>query len=293
MGYKYDLHLHSDLSDGDYPVNAVIAMAIKDGMSAIAITDHDSWGNLEKNPKRSRRRGLEIIPGLEISARWLETEVHILGYAEKFRIPVLKQGLKKTIAGSNNRVRLMIKKLEALGFSGLNFIRLKKSKPRGGRLTKYDIVKALTANNKISQTNAHKLVNNGGAASVPYGSWAMDPMAAISLIRRAGGIAVLAHPEETAAKFRKKYGRGQGQKIFADIFSRLVKNGLGGIECRCFKHDAAAAKKYSALARRHGLLLSGGSDWHGEIHHPEIPFGQNWLNRKNFLEFKKAMKKPA
>src|SRR3989339_356964 len=177
MAYKYDLHLHSTLSDGDHPVKAVIALAQKAGMSAIAVTDHNSLVNSEKNKKLAAKARVDLISGLEIGARWLETEVHILGYAEKFRVPVLKQGLKKTLAGQEKRVRLMIKKLKRLGFSGLSFARLKNAKPRGGCLTKYDIVKALAANNKISSADAHKLVNSGGPAAGPPGSWAMDPAA--------------------------------------------------------------------------------------------------------------------
>ena len=101
MRYKYDLHLHSKLSDGDYPIEKVVSLAKKNGLRVISITDHNVWLDFFEKNRLALSKKIVNIPGVEISTKFQDCEVHVLGYAQKFRLSVLKSGLRKTIAGYN------------------------------------------------------------------------------------------------------------------------------------------------------------------------------------------------
>lgn len=285
MKYPCDLQLHSNLSDGDHPIERVIRLAKKNGLRAISITDHNTWLNLEKKNQLAKKWGIIHIPGIEISTKFLGIEVHILGYSFNFNINILKRGLKKTIEGYNKRASLMVKKLKKAGIVYFNFKKIKNKKGKNLAITKYDIAKLIAAKLKISNLKALKLLNKGGVAYVPYGSWAMAPGKAVKLIQRAGGIAVLAHPPETLYKLIDKFGIKKGKNKFNQLFKNLIKNKIDGIEVFAGKYSTQENKKFLKLAKRFNLIITGGSDWHGEKHHPELKMGSTGLSKKEYQKF--------
>lgn len=293
MKYRYDLQLHSTLSDGDWPVAKVISLAKKNNLKAISITDHDVGFNFGYKNRLAKRAGIEHIPSLEISCRMFGTEVHVLGYAKKFDEQMLTTGLQTTIRGYNRRVQQMIAKLNRAKVVNLSWQQLKKRKAKGVAVRKYDLARAMAPLLGITSKEANKYVNAGGVGYVPYGNWAMLPTEAIQLIHRAGGIAVLSHPGETRGKLIKKYGNRVGEQKFNRLLTALLKSGLDGLEIYSPKNDPAIRKRCLKLAQAKQLLITGGSDWHGEKHHPELRMGDGGLTRDNFQRFLRAIKKAS
>ncbi|OGF27720.1 hypothetical protein A2303_00640 [Candidatus Falkowbacteria bacterium RIFOXYB2_FULL_47_14] len=284
---KIDLHLHSSLSDGDYEFAKVIDLAREKKLETISITDHNTWFCLDKKASLAKKKGIELIQGIEISAKHEGVELHILGYAEKFDGNVFKKGLDKTLAGNKERMRRITANLVKHGYYNLNFSNILKSKPPQACLTKHDVIKELIKRSGMEYGEAKKTVEE---QSVPYGNWAMTPLEAVRLIEKAGGLAVLAHGGETIHKFEKKYGKGKGGKIFFGFIGLLIRGKLRGLECFSTKNDGSMTEKLLAIAGKNGLAVTGGSDWHGPVHHPEIPLGGNWLPEKYYRLFMKAIK---
>lgn len=282
MKYPYDLQTHSDLSDGDYSVKETIIKAKLAGLKGIVITDHNVASSFAQKIKLARRAGLATLMGVEISTKYNGIEIHILGYAKDFRVKVLGHGLKDTIDGYNARAKKIIQKIMAAGIAKINYRELKKRKGKGLAITKYDIAKEITKMTKIPIKQSQLYMESEGLAHTPYGQWAMSPMGAIKLIHRADGIAVLAHPGETYKKHLKKYGQLLGKRKFNNLIKSLLKNGLDGIELYSPKNDREIKRKMGKIIDENNLITTGGSDWHGKIHHPEIKLGLGGLNKKQF-----------
>jgi len=293
MKYQYDLQIHSDLSDGDWPIERVMFLAKKRGLEGISITDHNTWLWFKKKKKLAQNFGLQYIQGVEISTKLFQTEVHILGYAKNFNIHIIKAGLKKTINGYNQRARQMIKKLREAKITNISYRDVKKNKGTNLAITKYDIARAIAPQLNVSPRQAQKLLNTGGVAYVPYGKWAMTPMVAIHLVQRAGGVAVLAHPGETHDKLIKKFGDKEGDKKFNTLLNKLIENRLNGIEIYSPKNNTVVKKFCLKIARRYSLVVTGGSDWHGEKHHPELKMGDGGLTVRLFQKLLTAIKENA
>lgn len=285
MKYQYDLQLHSELSDGDYNVEKVIQLAKKKGLKGIAITDHNTWKDLDLKEKLAKKYKINHIPGIEISTKFSSVEIHILGYARIFNVNILKKGLRKTIQGYNDRAALMVDKLKKANIINVDFKKIKNAKGPNLAVTKYDLAKTIAPLLKISTKDALKFVNNGGVAFVPYGAWAMSPFAAIKLIRQADGIAILAHPGESYHKLIKKFGSKKGKKIFDQLLIQLIQNKIDGLEVYSPKNESAIKNLCLKLCQKNNLIITGGSDWHGEKHHPEIKMSDGGLTKKLFTKF--------
>lgn len=295
MKYPVDLHLHSNLSDGDYSPERVFKIAKEKKLKAVSLTDHDTWVYFDRKNYLAQKEGIVHIAGLEISCG-LKTdkntiEVHVLGYAKKFKIAVLQKGLKKTIDGYNQRIILMIDKLKKNNIINLDFNRLKKKKNKNLAVRRYDLAKALMARFHKSRKQISIYIERGGVAFVPYGKWAMAPSQAVKLIHQAGGIAVLAHPGETYNKLQKEFNLSESKKKFNNLTGKLIKSGLDGIEVYSRKNDLAMTKLCLKLAQRHKLVITGGSDWHGRKHHPEIMMGDGGLTKLQYKLFQQVLNK--
>src|SRR5687767_11398356 len=103
--YQYDLQVHTNLSDGDYPLETVLTQAKEAGLKGLVITDHNVARGINHKAKLARRQGFESVSGIEISCKYEGIEVHILGYARTFNETLLTQSLQATIDGYNERSR--------------------------------------------------------------------------------------------------------------------------------------------------------------------------------------------
>lgn len=275
--YPYDLQLHTNLSDGDYPLDDVVAKAKDVGLKGISITDHNLAHGVNHKAASAREVGLQAIPGTEISAKYEGIEVHILGYAISFDEAILQAGLQETIDGYNARSQEIIKKINQSDIARLDFDELLAQKGLGNCVVRYDIARALAKAMSQPLQKVKKLLDTGQPFYVPYGDWAMLPMEAVALVHQSGGKAVFSHPGETERKM--------GEEKFRALFTALLDAGLDGVEVFSAKHTPVEQKKYQDLAEKHRLFVTGGSDYHGDIHHPELTLGLGGLNEEQFNLF--------
>lgn len=285
MKYLYDLQAHTNLSDGHYGMTTAFRLAKKQGLKAISFTDHNTASYFDEKNRLAHTYTIVHIEGIEISTKFNEVEVHILGYSQHFKSTILKKALEKTINGYNARSEKMVAKLNAAGVTTMKFSNIQKKKARFCGVTKYDIARAVAPSSKFSQKEIAKMLNNGGLAAVPYGNWAMTPVEATQLIHRAGGIVSLSHPGETKAKYIKKFGEKKGVAVFSALLKFLLKAKIDGLEVYSPKNTAVIRAECIALTKKYRLITTGGSDWHGEPHHPDFHLGDGGLSKKLFDQF--------
>lgn len=279
MKYKYDFHLHSDWSDGDYSVLEVFKLAKKAGLKGIAITDHDVMAPHAEIKEALKTTKMIFLEGIEISTNYYGIDIHVLGYFSKLNRKILERSLKETLMGREKRIIKMAKKLEKVLGIKINIEKMKKVRGKKPFCFKYNLEKAIHKLFGIPRQITSKLINRGGPASVLYGNWAMSPWRALRLIKKAGGICILAHPCSLA---RSNFSSTKTQKMVFELIKKLSQQGLDGIEVYYPAHTSEQIRMLKKLARKYNLLITGGSDWHGEIHQPEIKMGQGGLGKKEF-----------
>ncbi len=263
-----DLHMHTTASDGDRSPTELVALAKEAGLGVIAVTDHDTTDGLLEALEAGREMGVEVIPGVEVSA-FIETgQCHILGLG----IDPQHAGLQTRLADIQyrrvNRNTLMIEKLNSLD----------ELKSRGIQLTLAE-VEAQAGGDIVARPHfarvlmAHGLVNSVQEAFDEYlaegkkGNVAKDKVTqeeAIQWIHDAGGVAILAHPNNL-----KRASHEETESYILQMCAR----GLDGIEARYNLHTPEDNARYVDLAARHGLLTSGGSDYHGVTIKPKVYLG--------------------
>lgn len=248
-----DLHLHSTCSDGLLPPEELVALAAARGLSAIALADHDNVDGVDVAMEAGRRHGVEIISGVELSVIWEDLEdVHLLGYGFDQHDPGLLASLdsfRAFRAGRNEQIveRVNSRLLEQ-GKDPIRFDRV--CQLAGGTFGRPHIARALLeAGHVKTMEDAFKryLV----PCNVPKRFFPV--VEAIDLIHAAGGLAVLAHPP---------YIPG-GRQGFRVILDDLVSKGLDGVEVYCGGSGPEDTFWYLTETRKRGLLVTGGSDDHG------------------------------
>lgn len=241
-----DLHVHTTASDGAFTPDRLLAAAARRGLAAVGITDHDSVDALPTAIGLFDRWGVETVPGVELSVEHEDAELHILGYYLDYADPGFRSELSRLKQAREVRARAMLEKLADLGFP-LNLAELLPGQMTGtvGRL---HIGQALYRAGHVAtvQEAFAKLIGKKGPAYVPKPK--LGPEAALGLIRRLGGVPVLAHPGTL--------GRDH-------LIPRLKEWGLQGIEAYYPSHSPEETERYVSLARKWKLLVTGGSDCHG------------------------------
>ncbi|MGH7205739.1 MAG: PHP domain-containing protein [Nitrospiraceae bacterium] len=277
---RIDLHLHTTYSDGSLSPAEVLGLAHKAGVSALAITDHDIVAGIPEAIETGACLGIEVIPGIEISSRYGESELHILGYFLDWKDSELSSRLAQLRASRHRRNPRIIEKLNELGLD----------------LT-YDEVKALAGTESVGRPHIARVLMEkgyvqsakeafdrylaqGAAAYVPREL--PEPAEAIAWIRAAHGIPVLAHPtwvNESAEGLYK-------------LCDKLKAEGLGGIEVHYSTHKPQQTSEFLSLAKRLNLLVTGGSDFHG-LTKPDIEVGVGRGNLKVHEKLLEPLKKAA
>lgn len=260
---KYvDLHTHSTASDGSFPPAEVVRMAKEAGLKAMALTDHDTTDGLAEALAAGEKLGVEVIPGVEISAQHIDDSMHVLGYfLDLFggrleeRLGVLKQARK-------DRNPKIIAKLNALGIN-ITIEQVERISG-GGQVGRPHIARALLESGYVgSMQQAFDIyLRNGGKAYVA--KYRFPPAEALEMIREAKGVPVLAHP------FTLGLGNPAALKA---LLQDLKAHGLAGIEVFYADHTPEQEALYLKLAQELGLLITGGSDFHG-ANKPEVTLGQ-------------------
>ncbi len=246
-----DLHTHSIYSDGTQTPAELIQSAEDSGLYAISLTDHDTVAGITEFLRHGRQNNLKVITGLEISSVHRNISIHILGYGIDHQLAELNRKLSQLQQGRQERNLKILNKLQNLG---LDISTKELSAYSGcGQAGRPHIAGLLRRKGAVKTCEqAFKYYLRKGAPA-----WAdrltFSAAETIDMIRNAGGIAVLAHPGQIDA----------GMKIQPQLITELVERGLGGLEVYYPGHQKKMEKKLLQLAKKHQLLVTGGSDYHG------------------------------
>lgn len=244
---RIDLHLHTSVSDGSLAPADLARAAHAAGLSVIAITDHDTVAGVEE-ARAAAPPGLTVVAGVELSCGHGDEEIHILGYFIDPRDPALVELGARAVEWRRERVERILEKLRGLGVELALGEVLEAAGEGRGVLGRPHVARALVRAGHVTDVSEafERYLARGRPAFVP--TQRLSLAEAVRLIHGAGGLAVWAHPPLGLAR------------SWAAAFAAL---GVDGIECYRPPASALERSALEALARRHGLLRSGGSDWHG------------------------------
>ncbi len=253
-----DLHLHTVVSDGLHTPAEIVQMAHAKGLRVISISDHDTVDGIAEAQQAALGTGVEVIPGVEVSTDVDVLEIHILGYFVDYADEEFVSELARFRASRLERARTMLSKLRDLGVP-VSWERVKEI-AGDGVVGRPHVARAmLEAGHVGSSQEAFDLyLGRGKPAYVPR--LKMTPAGAMHLIRKAGGLPVLAHPWGVTA-----------------ILSDLVREGLVGLEAYYTGYSAEMSDHLCRLARQYDLVCTGGSDFHGLDLLPDNRLGQVYV----------------
>lgn len=249
---EVDLHVHTTASDGTMSPAEVVRYAAEKGLRAIAITDHDTIEGLHEGIGEGKKRGLEVIPGVELSADFPKGTMHVLGYyIDPTSTELLDELMVLQQARAERNLR-MIEKLRGLGIE-IEISELRET-PEHGQIGRPHFAYTMLKKGYVQniQDAFDRYLGKGGPAYVE--KFRFSPEEAIRFINKAGGVAVLAHPF-TLNRLQPK--------DFDAVMGELKEQGLDGIEVHYPEHSEGQKKRYRYVAQKYGLLITGGSDFHG------------------------------
>jgi predicted metal-dependent phosphoesterase TrpH len=245
-----DLHMHSTASDGSRSPRDVVHAAKNAGLAAIALTDHDTVGGLAEAQAAGHELGVRVVNGIELSAVEGEAETHVLGLHLRDTL-IIERELTALRDMRARRGQQIVDKLIALGVM-ITFDDVL-AQSGGGAVGRPHVARALVADGWATDVRDafDRYLGAGKPAYVAKDQLGMA--AAIAIIHAAGGLAVLAHPGPAGTRER---------------LTALAALGLDGVEVRHPGHSPSDTNRLTALAAQLGLLMSGGSDWHGAAEGP-------------------------
>lgn len=261
-----DLHVHSDCSDGTFSPEELVQLALDNELVAFSLTDHDTVDGVGRALAAAENRPISVIPGVELSCEYVvspekKKEIHILGYNIDYTLPELREALVRVAEERDNRNRKMCENLHGAGFP----IDYEALTGRFGStiLTRAHFARFLLEQGAIPSIDAafKKILAEDGPYFVPRRY--LTPEEGISLIKKAGGKPVLAHP------LLYKFSVTQ----LHDLITELKGYGLVGIEAMYSRNrgnDEAFVRK---LARDFDLFITGGTDFHG-ANKPDLEIGR-------------------
>jgi predicted metal-dependent phosphoesterase TrpH len=249
-----DLHMHSTASDGTDDPGALAGLAADAGLRAIALTDHDTTDGHAVCAAACEEAGVEFVPGIEISTDRGRPKgtLHILGYFVDGETPALRAITRELREARNERNPEMVEKLNAIGI-GVTMERVVELS--GGSVVGRPHIAAAMIELGVVETIGEafaKYIGRGGAAYVRRDS--LSPGLAIEAIHAAGGVAVVAHPIQMACR---------DDDDLRETLRGLVEIGVDGVEAWHSDHDKVYRRHIQRLAGDFGLLVTGGSDYHG------------------------------
>lgn len=265
----YDLHTHSTYSDGSLTPEQLVQKAVKSGLDGIALTDHDTVAGLEEAMAAAEKHHYTLLPGIELTTDFGDSEAHILGYNLDYTNPKLLQKLDIILKSRTERARLIIKRLNKAKIP-LSWEEVK-AETSSGFVGRTHIFRALQTSGQIRSAGREEFnyyLGKNGIAYVPHQE--IGTYEAIELIIESGGIPVLAHP---------------GRMADEQVIAKLVKNGLQGIEAYYPTHTTEQTERYLQLAAQYQLIVTGGSDYHGVFSQTRLGDAQvkeviNWYHPK-------------
>lgn len=250
-----DLHLHTMFSDGTYSPEELIRESKKAGLSAISLVDHDNVEGIEPATRIGGECGIEVLPGIELSAEYNDSEIHILGYLLDYKNAALLREIKLL---KENRVERIYKITDKLKNAGIEIEPRKIFDiARNGTVGRLHVARAMVEEGIVGSPGEAfaRFIGDGKPAYVL--GFKFSTRQAIDLIRQAGGIPVLAHP----------YMLNNDDMLF-----EIISQGIMGLEVYYPEHGQSLVNFYKEVARKHNLLITGGSDCHGDAK-PQVRIG--------------------
>ena len=262
-----DMHTHTNYSDGDLSPEKLIRLAIDKRIGTLAITDHDTIEGIKKVNRNENiivDSGIEIINGIELSAKTDKGRMHILGYGIDLKNKALN---KKMIDLKDNSINSVLSIMEQI------------KRDYGIRFGYDDIKELVNANHNLGRPDLAKLCVKYGyvtSSQDAFDKYLIDAynktrqtskglqyQECLELIKNSGGIPVLAHPKSLELS----------EKEFLILLKEMISCGLKGIEVYHSSHSKEEMNYYLKIANKYGLLISGGSDFHGKTVKPDIELG--------------------
>lgn len=246
MSPEADLHVHTIYSDSTFSPRKVVTTAREVGLFCIAITDHDAVGGVKEAIDYGKKVGIEVIPGVELTAEYNDTEIHILGYFIDYKNSWFLEKLQHLRETRRKRFFQMVEKLKNFNIS-LDAEKIIRQNPFAsiGRL---HLAQELYRKGYVSSIKEAFRLYIGEGRPCYVKKERLSPQEAITMIRKLGGISVVAHP----------YLMGDD-----NVIPVLVKEGIEGIEVYHSEHPLSAQIRYMSIAQNYNLLITGGSDCHG------------------------------
>jgi hypothetical protein len=255
-----DLHVHSTFSDGTLTPAELVTRAKQFNLSAIALTDHDTIAGIPEIVEAGKKEDIEIVPGVELSTFYDKTEVHIVGLYIDYTDETFKKELESLRSNRDSRNLQICEKFNAIGIK-LDYEEMK-LKYADSVITRAHFADFLLEKGYISSRNEafDRYIGSNGPCYVPRKK--ITPAQAITLIKNAGGIPILAHPV--------LYHLGKEQ--MNRLLDYLCDAGIAGLEAIYSTYTLGDELEMKRLAAQRGLLISGGSDYHG-ANKPYIELG--------------------
>lgn len=247
-----DLHSHTTASDGTQSPSDNVRLAAEAGLAAMAVTDHDTVAGLEEARQAGLKYGIAVVPGVEISTVRDGQDIHVLGYWIDYTDPLLLERLAELRAVRERRNEMILERLRALGLEMTYqdvLDSLQTVKRGDDTIGRPHIADALVRKGYVGTMKEafDRYLAQGAAAYVNPPR--IDPVTAVRWIQEAGGAAVLAHP---------------GLYGLDSLIPELAAQGLAGVEAYHADHTPEQEAHYAVLAAAYGLLVTAGSDFHGE-----------------------------
>jgi 3',5'-nucleoside bisphosphate phosphatase len=254
-----DLHLHTTVSDGLLAPAALVARAAACGLKTISVTDHDTTAGVAEAAAAAARHGLRLVPGVEMTSIAEGRDVHMLAYFVDPDRPAFTEFLRTQRTDRLARVRTIATRLAELGYPIDVEAIISSSSGTARSVGRPQLADALVAHGYATDRDDafSRLLGHGAPAFVPRSG--PSPEAVIAAVHDAGGITSLAHP---------------GVTRMDSIIACLAAAGLAAIEVRHSDHDPFTEQRYREMAAHHGLAVSGGSDFHGDVGHRASMIGR-------------------
>jgi len=243
---RADLHTHSTASDGTGSPSDNVRLAREIGLAAVALTDHDTTAGLEEALEEGARLGIRVVPGIELGTMQDGVEIHVLGYFLDWRDARFQERLHSQRNARSRRNAMIIERLNELGMP-ITLEEVERA-AAGGTVGRAHIAEVLIERGYVSSFAEafERFIGNKGAAYVRVPR--PTPREAVEWIHEAGGAAVIAHPG--------LYGRD-------DLVEALLGAGADGVEAYHSDHGPEDEARYAAMAAEFGVMVTGGSDYHG------------------------------
>lgn len=267
-----DLHIHTTASDGTLSPSDVVMLAKKQGFTSIAIADHDTVGGVPQAMRAGEEQGVQVLPCVELSVG-KEHEIHLLGYGIDPQSGYIKAILEQMQRDRDDRIKAMVEKLAEAGFP----IELSEvEKKASGSIGRPHIASVLIEKGVVGSVKDAFAKYIGKNAPYYVERRKISTRQAIETILNAGGVPVIAHP---------------GQLLLSEThllswIDYMIGFGLRGLECYHSGHTRQWEVFLRRVCKERGLLVTGGSDFHGTVK-PDIALGTglaNWRDAPQCLE---------